>query len=147
AIGARTRDVRIEYEREDGIGPAFTARGFLLDGRSHMTEDGERWPFHVHTDRDRLEATLETIQREHEVDITLGSITTNDGRGALTMDERHAELAPRQRDAFALARKRGYYNWPRDVTAATLADELGVAEPTFLEYLRTAESTLLDPGR
>jgi predicted DNA binding protein len=48
-------------------------------------------------------------------------------------------LSPRQREAFQLARARGYYEYPRDVCAQELADEFGVSRTTFLEHLRKAE--------
>ena len=52
-------------------------------------------------------------------------------------------LTERQREALAVAHESGYYAWPREVTCQTLADELGVAAPTFTEHLRTAEQKLI----
>jgi predicted DNA binding protein len=40
--------------------------------------------------------------------------------------------------------ERGYYEWPREVDAKTLADELGIAKATMLEHLRKAEGKVLN---
>jgi predicted DNA binding protein len=52
-------------------------------------------------------------------------------------------LTERQRESLAVAHDAGYYAWPREVTCQELADELGVATPTYTEHLRTAEQKLL----
>lgn len=52
-------------------------------------------------------------------------------------------LSDRQREAVLLAHQKGYYDWPRDVEATTLATEMGVAHSTFLEHLRKAENKLI----
>ncbi|MFW5917973.1 MAG: helix-turn-helix domain-containing protein [Haloferacaceae archaeon] len=53
-------------------------------------------------------------------------------------------LSERQSEVVTTALQRGYYEWPRDVDAETLADELGIAHSTFLEHLRKAERLLLE---
>ena len=52
-------------------------------------------------------------------------------------------LTDRQREALEAAHRGGYYEWPRETTSQDLADELGVATPTFTEHLRTAEQKLI----
>ncbi len=52
-------------------------------------------------------------------------------------------LTDRQREALEVAHEAGYYEWPRQVTCQELADELGVASPTYTEHLRTAEQKLI----
>ena len=52
-------------------------------------------------------------------------------------------LTDRQREALEAAHEAGYYEWPREVTCRELADELGIATPTFTEHLRTAEQQLI----
>lgn len=54
-----------------------------------------------------------------------------------------AALTDRQREALEVAHEGGYYEWPRQVTCQALADELGVATPTYTEHLRTAEQKLI----
>lgn len=52
-------------------------------------------------------------------------------------------LSERQAEVVTLALENGYYEWPREADAETLADHLGIAHSTFLEHLRKAESRLL----
>ena len=52
-------------------------------------------------------------------------------------------LTDRQREALEVAHDGGYYAWPREVTCQELAEELGVATPTYTEHLRTAEQKLI----
>lgn len=58
-------------------------------------------------------------------------------------DALRESLTSRQREALQAARDGGYYEWPRDVTAAELADEMDVTPPTFTEHLRGAERKLV----
>jgi len=51
-------------------------------------------------------------------------------------------LSERQREVFKLARRRGYYEWPREVSATELAEELDVSKATALEHLRKAEAKI-----
>jgi predicted DNA binding protein len=53
-------------------------------------------------------------------------------------------LSERQSEVVTTAIERGYYEWPREVDAETLAAELGIAHSTFLEHLRKAERLLLE---
>ena len=54
-----------------------------------------------------------------------------------------ALLTPRQRDALAVAYVSGYFESPREQSAADLAAELGVSQPTFSYHLREAERRVL----
>ncbi|MBI3334087.1 helix-turn-helix domain-containing protein [Candidatus Pacearchaeota archaeon] len=53
------------------------------------------------------------------------------------------ELPEKQRQAFRLALKHGYYRWPREADLGKLAQEAGVSVSTFQEHLRKAEARLL----
>ncbi|MBP1987357.1 helix-turn-helix domain-containing protein [Halolamina salifodinae] len=53
-------------------------------------------------------------------------------------------LSERQSEVVTTALERGYYEWPREVDAETLAEELDIAHSTFLEHLRKAERALLE---
>jgi PAS domain S-box-containing protein len=50
----------------------------------------------------------------------------------------------RQYEALVGAYHSGYYEWPRLITAAELADRAGVSSPTFQYHLRAGERKLLD---
>lgn len=52
-------------------------------------------------------------------------------------------LSERQAEVVGLALAAGYYEWPRQTDAESLAAELDIAHSTFLEHLRKAESRLL----
>lgn len=58
-------------------------------------------------------------------------------------------LTERQRESLEAAYRSGYFDWPRESTAAEVADSLGIDRSTFHAHLRKAEqclfSTLIDP--
>lgn len=145
AIGTVSQDVFIEYSFTDGVGPALASHGFVLDGVSRMEHGRERWPLLIRADRRSLTRHLDEIRRAHDARIDVRRIEPASHAESIRENGVTDELTPRQREAFELARERGYYEWPRETDAATLASELGVAKSTFLEHLRSAESRLLDP--
>jgi len=58
----------------------------------------------------------------------------------------------RQREVMRAAHEAGYYDWPRETDAQTLAEELGIASATLHKHLRAAERKLVtalfdDTGR
>ena len=52
-------------------------------------------------------------------------------------------LSEKQRDAFLLATRKGYWQTPKRVDLAELARESGVDEATFSEHLRKAEAKVM----
>lgn len=52
-------------------------------------------------------------------------------------------LTDRQREVLETAHESGYYGWPREATAADLADRLDISEPTLHKHLRAAEQKLV----
>ena len=52
-------------------------------------------------------------------------------------------LTDRQREVVETAHRMGYFEYPRDANAETVADELGVGVSTFAEHLAAAQSRLL----
>jgi hypothetical protein len=55
-------------------------------------------------------------------------------------------LTDAQRETLALAYRRGYFSVPREVTAAELADELGVSNQAVSERLRRGYARLVERG-
>lgn len=53
------------------------------------------------------------------------------------------DLTEMQLRALILAYDRGYYSWPRKVTASQLAKGVGLTAPSFLHHLRLGESALI----
>ncbi len=146
AIGTYSQDIFIKYDVPRCIEPAFRSRGFVLDDYARMEDRKEFWQFLVRTDRETLNRMLDNIRIEHDAEITVQKITPiapDDHDQVIT--EREAMLTPRQHEALTLARKRGYYTWPREITVRELAAELDIGKTTFLHHLRTAEARLLAP--
>jgi len=55
-----------------------------------------------------------------------------------------ATLTDRQRAILQAAYYSGYYEWPRDTDAETLADSMGVASTTLLQHLRKGHGRVLE---
>jgi predicted DNA binding protein len=60
---------------------------------------------------------------------------------ATTLNDR---LTDRQREALRIAFHTGYFDWPRNADADTVAAEIGIAQSTFSQHLRAAERKLLE---
>lgn len=55
-----------------------------------------------------------------------------------------SSLTPKQRELMLEAKRLGYYNYPRSVSATDLAKATGLSRSTVVEHLRKAEIRLLD---
>lgn len=53
-------------------------------------------------------------------------------------------LTDKQIEALIFAHAKGYYNWPRVLSASDLAAKLGLSSAAFLDHLRRAEAKALD---
>jgi len=60
---------------------------------------------------------------------------------ATAVDDR---LTDRQREVLRMAFHAGYFDWPRGTDADTVAAEIGIAQSTLSQHLRTAERKLLE---
>lgn len=135
----------VAYEERNSISGPLVRRGFLPDAPVRMHGGREYWPVVVNADRDTVDRRLEGVRAETGADIEVQHVSPageNIGQGIFW----HDALSARQREVLVLARLRGYYRWPREVTVGELADELDIAKPTLLEHLRKAEAKLLDAG-
>lgn len=133
----------VAYEETNSINDPLVKRGFIPDAPVRIYDGQEYWHVVVHADKAEAHRRLDEVRGETgaEIEITyISSARGNIGRGLFW----HDLLSDRQREAFLLARKRGYYQWPREVSATDLAAELDVSRTTFLEHLRKAEMKLLD---
>ncbi|MFD1515344.1 helix-turn-helix domain-containing protein [Halomarina rubra] len=142
APGSATQGLIVTYDIHNSINDALVSRGFIPDEPVRMVGGREFWTVVVRKDREAVQAALEEVRAEHDADIRVSHIGTASegvGAGMFSTDD----LSERQREVFELARQRGYYTWPRDVSAADLADELGLSKATLLEHLRKAEAKLL----
>lgn len=58
--------------------------------------------------------------------------------------DRTASLSPRQTEVIQAALEAGYFDWPRQTDAESLANSLDISHPTLLEHLRKAEKKLIE---
>ena len=140
-VGPVTRSLLVEFDPAPSIRSAFVDRGFLHDGPTRHENGRERRSLIARTDRPTLRETLAEIEAAYDADIEVVRVTPAGSAGP--SDRPIDRLSPRQREAFRLARDRGYYEYPRETTARDLATDLGVSKTTFLEHLRKAEAKLL----
>ena len=152
ALGPATQTVLVEFDPVPSIRRAFTSRGFVHYGPTRHKNGREQRSFLARTDRQTVQRTLDDIETAYDADLELSQLTTISGRNdpGSGSNPRLAEsassgdrLSERQREAFQLARTRGYYEYPRQVTARDLAADLDISKTTFLEHLRKAEAKLL----
>ncbi len=146
AAGSATQGLVVVYDLDNSINDALVSRGFIPDEPVRMVGGREYWTVVVQRDRAAVRAALEEVREEMDADVRvehIAPLADGVGSGMFTPDA----LSERQREVFDLARKRGYYEWPREVSAADLAEELGVSKPTLLEHLRKAEAKLLGGDR
>lgn len=142
APGSVSREFFLEYDPNDMICPQLLQRGFVHNAPGRIENGRESWHVCYAGERTEIESAIDAISDQTGADIDVASISSagRSTRQALLLDR----LTPSQREVFELARKRGYYQWPREITTRELADELDVSKTTLLEHLRKAESTLLD---
>jgi predicted DNA binding protein len=138
--GEATRSLLVEYDLEKSINDALVSRGFIPDEPVRMVAGREYWTVLVRESRETVQERLDAVRAEMDAEVVVDLITSPEaGVGALPT----TDLSERQREVFELARRRNYYSWPREVTAADLAEEVGVSKATLLEHLRKAEAKLL----
>lgn len=137
-----TRGLMVRYDHEDSINDALISRGFIPDEPVRITEGTEYWTVVIHEDRNTISERLDEIRRERDAEITVEVMRSLE-KGMRSGMFREDRLSKRQREVFELAQEKGYYTWPRDVSAGDLAAELDISEATLLEHLRKAEAKLL----
>jgi predicted DNA binding protein len=143
AAGNVTEELLVRYDSANSIHDAFLSREFIPDEEIRISDGYEYWTVVVTASRQTVQRRLDEIRDEMDAEITVQGMkspeTTASASG--TGDR----LSERQREVFELARREGYYSWPRETSATELAEELDVTKPTVLEHLRKAEAKLLNP--
>lgn len=144
APGNVVREFFLEYDPGVMICPTLLAHGFVHSAPVRIEDGRELWEVCFAGDRDGIEAALEGVSEDGRADVSVERITTR-AAGESEYKRRMDTLTAAQREAFELARRRGYYQWPRGVSTRELAADLDVSKTTLLDHLRKAESKLLDP--
>jgi predicted DNA binding protein len=139
--GNTTQSLLVEYEKSHSINESLVSNGFIPEKAVWIHDGREYWSVVIEADRASIQDRLDEIRSEMDAEIGVQQIVSENRESDGVLDR--GILSERQRDVFELARERGYYNWPREVNATELADELGISKATFLEHLRKAEAKLL----
>lgn len=139
--GNATQELLVEYEPQYSIHDAILSRGFVPQDEIRIYDGYEYWTVIVSESRPEIQRRLDAVREEQDAEITVQGMKSS--ATGVSADDPFSELSQRQREVFELARREGYYTWPREVTAVDLADQLGVSKTTLLEHLRKAEAKLL----
>lgn len=143
APGNAGREFVVEHDGTTQISEAFTSRGFVYAEPGDIYGESERWTVFSNDDRSTVQARLDEIRDQEEAEIAIQSVSRAD-RTVLGDSLPIDQLTHRQREVFQLARKRGYYQQPKKVSANDLATELDITTSTFHEHIHNAEEKLLD---
>lgn len=143
SIGGDTEELLVKYDSDNSIYDAFISRGFEPTEEIRVHDGHEFWTVEVSDSTKTVQSRLDEIRDEMRAEITVEAVRS---LANADPDRRNgSSLSERQREVFSLAQQRGYYRWPREVSASELADELDVSKTTLLEHLRKAEAKLLGP--
>ncbi len=141
--GNATRELFVTYEPTNSIHEALVSRGFIPDEPIRVKEGYEYWTVVLDGERSDMTRRLDEIREEMNATIEIRQVETPvdlNGSG-----DQFTDLSERQREVFELARREGYYTWPREVSATELAEEIDLSQATVLEHLRKAEAKILGP--
>lgn len=141
AAGNATQELLVEYEPRHSIHDAFVSRGFVPEEEIRIHDGYEYWRVIVSAPRMEIQRRLDDVRREMDAEITIEGMKSPETTTAGSQQSQC--LSERQREAFELAKREGYYQWPRETSAIDLAANLGVSKTTFLEHLRKAEAKIL----
>lgn len=140
--GNAARELLVIHDGEKQISQRLTSRGFVCTGPIDIRDGREYWSLVTNHDREIVQTKLDEVRDEMQAEINVRSVeqvSRQTATDALPVDR----LTKRQLEVFQLARERGYYEYPKEVSAKALAHELGVSTSTLHEHLHKVESILL----
>jgi len=131
---------KLTVELDDSIAPAFDPERFESVKMKSTLITPEGW--HETKEFPDYETfhDFHTTFENHGISLDLISITSDQSSSNNTTRD---GVTDRQREALELAVSRGYYESPRQVTAAELAEELDISQPSLSNLLRRGERRLL----
>ena len=103
-----------------------------------MTLADEKVVFSVIGEEKELKVLLEKLALVGKAKVVSFQRASYDSHSLLST------LTDQQRKTVIEAKRRGYYEYPRKISAEGLAKKLGISKATVLEHLRKAEIRLLD---
>lgn len=109
--------------------------GTLLGARATC----EQWRFEVRFDDRADTAEFHAFCREQNVPLSVERVTT-----APVPDGERYGLTGEQREALAVAYRRGYFEEPRRATLGDVAEEIGISARALAGRLRRGQATLLE---
>jgi predicted DNA binding protein len=139
--GRATQELLVEYPTERSIYEPFVSREFVPGTTVDIHDGREYWQVVIDEARTEIQRRLDGVRAEMDADVEVRRIISSSSMGS---DEgTSGDLSHQQSRVLRHAFDRGYYEWPRQVTAADLADDLDISKSTVLEHLRKAESKVL----
>lgn len=141
AAGNATQELLVEYKPRHSIHDAILSRGFVPEEEIRIEDGYEYWTVIISEPRSTIRERLDAVRGECNAEIRI--LGTKSPEPVTSMTESFSQLTERQRDVFELARREGYYTWPREVSAGDLAERMNISKTTLLEHLRKAEAKLL----
>ena len=88
-------------------------------------------------DQENIEKLLSVLQLIGEIENVSVQQATYEAHGVL------ACLTARQKEILVLAKKMGYYDYPRKVNGEALAEAIGISKAATIEHLRKAEARIM----
>lgn len=135
--------VLVDYDADSSIVPEVADADFVPIEPIHITDGYEHWT--VMTREERFGQLITRLQQDFEVEIESidGFSPGNNVEFLNPLDLIEISLSDRQQESLLAAFEAGYYEWPRDVSAGTVAETLGISNTTFLEHLRVGEQKIM----
>ena len=141
--------VKIDYQllEQDGGACIFFVKGKPPQSASGSSNRGGMYPmlpFEVRDGRVRVtlvgdDEQVKEFLENRRVNYKVVSLTD----AKFSLNSPVSRLTGKQQEAISLAFRLGYFDTPRKVSAAELADKLGLASSTLAVHLRRAERRLL----
>jgi predicted DNA binding protein len=123
------------YSELDAIVRKFDIN-VIWDTPLRVTED--RRVYSAIADQENMEKLLSAIKSVGEIEKTSFHQATYSVHGLLSC------LTARQKEVLILAKKMGYYEYPRKVKSDDLAQMLGISKASTIEHLRKAEVRIMN---
>jgi predicted DNA binding protein len=123
------------YSELDSIVKKFNIN-VIWDTPLRVTE--EKRVYSAIADQDNMKRLLSAITLVGDIEKTSFHQATYGAHGLLTC------LTARQKEVLILAKKMGYYEYPRKIKSEDLAQVLGISKASTIEHLRKAEVRLMN---